>query len=299
MKSRLLVNALLLLLIAVIGFFAISTGNKSKETITVLSNIEISSITKINIRHNERVVNIEKTPTQWQLTAPLKIPANDFRINTILKLLNTESHAKYVANTLDLNKFGLVNPATSITFNDHTIGFGIANPINNYRYAKINNEVHMIDDHYYPLISSQIGTLVARTLLPPDTRLSKLVLPEQTLALDFDIKWFSTKAISADAITETLDHWKHTEAFGVHDYNERAPLETIEVYVWGNDEPIIFHITDVDPWLIIARPDIKLEYHFNLEHYDLLLRPGAAKKLPDEFGNDAGVDLQPAPLQPL
>lgn len=300
MKSRLLINALLLILIAVVGFFAISTDNNKTDSPQTLSTITTELITNISIRHNQRIVTIEKNESHWQLTAPINIPANDFRIGTVLKLLNTASHARYVAKTLDLNKFGLQTPDTSITLNEHNIDFGIANPINNYRYVKLNNEVHLIDDHFYPLITSQIGTLAARTLLPPNTRISKMILPEQTLALDFDIKWFSTKAISADAITETLEHWKNTEAFGVHDYKERMPLETIEVFTWGNDEPIVFLITDVDPWLIIARPDIKLEYHFNLEFYDSLLRPGAAKELPDEFSRETESEtLQPAPLQPL
>jgi hypothetical protein len=84
----------------------------------------------------------------------------------------------------------------------------------------------------------------------------------------------------------------------VHSYNEREQLGVIEVHIDNQYEPIYFFITDVDPWLIIARPDIDLEYHFNLDMYDSLLRPGAEKKLPEEFQQET-EPLESAPLQQL
>lgn len=297
MKSRLIINVLLLLLIAVVGFFAFKTDNKTNQAPRVLTDIKAASINKISIRHNDRTIDIEKKALHWQLTAPINIAANDFRIGTIMKMLETVSHAKYDAGALDLKRFGLENTTTSISFNEHRIDFGIVNPIKNYRYVKLNNEVHLIDDHYYPLISSQLGTLAARNLLPADSKITRLTLPEQTLSRDAEGKWLSTGDVSADRIIETINHWKTTEAFGVHDYNERVPLDAIKVRTAASDKPIVFFITDVDPWLIIARPDIGLEYHFNLEFYDLLLRPGAVKNLPDEFGDDE--QPQTAPLRPL
>lgn len=287
MQSRLLVNIALLLLVAVLGFFVLTSEDKNASDVKSLTDIKTDSVNRVNIRHNDRVINIEKIDAHWQLTEPINIAANDFRIKTILNLLSTVSYAKYAADSLELDKFGFKQAGTSITFNKHKIDFGNISPINGYRYVKLNKEVHLIDDHHYPLISSQIGALVARNLLPADTKINKLVLPEQTLALNSQEIWKSTKDISADAIIETLDNWKNTEAFGVHNYFKRDSLGTIEVYIDNVYEPIKFFITDVDPWLVIARPDIDLEYHFNLELYDSLLRPGAEKKLSDEFSEQS------------
>jgi len=283
MQSRLLVNLGLLLLVAVLGFLVFTSEDKDSDAPDILTNIKTESIHTITIRHNNRVTNIEKTNGHWQITSPTNIAANDFRIGTILKLLSTVSHADYATDSIEPGKYKLEPADTSVMFNKLQIDFGMINPINNYRYVKVNNRVHLIDDHHYPLLSSQLGTLVARTLLPADSKINKLVLPEQTLALNSKEIWQSTKEISADAIVETLNNWRNTEAFGVHDYFERESLGAIKVYIDNVYEPIQFFITDVDPWLVIARPDIKLEYHFNLELYDSLLRPGAEKELPDEF----------------
>lgn len=287
MQSRLLVNLGLLLLVAALGYLVFTSNDKDSDAARVLTNIKAESINTITIRHNNRVTNIEKTNGHWQITSPVNIAANDFRIGTILKLLSTASYADYAADSLEPGKYKLEPADTSITFNKLQIDFGMINPINNYRYVKVNNRIHLIDDHHYPLLSSQPGTLVARTLLPADSKINKLVLPEQTLALNSKEIWRSTKEISADAVVETLNNWRNTEAFGVHDYFERKSLGAIKVYIDNVYEPIQFFITDVDPWLIIARPDIKLEYHFNLELYDSLLRPGAKKELPDEFSEQS------------
>ena len=56
----------------------------------------------------------------------------------------------------------------------------------------------------------------------------------------------------------------------------RESLGDISVHLAGVAEPISFQVTDTDPWLIIARPDLDIEYHFNLEFYDRLLKPGVA-----------------------
>jgi hypothetical protein len=178
---------------------------------------------------------------------------------------------------LDLEKYGLADAGTSIRFDDTSIVFGIVNPINNYRYVRIDDTVHLIDDHFYPLLSSQTGTLVARELVPADAVIDKLVLPEQTLYRDENERWQSTAGINPDAVSETLHQWQHGQAFGVHNYMPRDPLAEIRVYLDGEAEPVHFKVTDMEPWLIIARPDKDIEYHFNLEFYDQLLRPGADK----------------------
>ncbi|MCW8830291.1 MAG: DUF4340 domain-containing protein [Gammaproteobacteria bacterium] len=281
MRSHFITNFLLLLLAVSLGLF-LFTDDINQNGIRPLSSIEADSINHINIQHNQREIVLQKTGAEWQLTEPVNISANQFRIKTLLNLLGTDSHAQYNTDQLELNKYGLDEARTSIHFNQARFIFGIVNPMNNLRYVMYNQQLHLIDDHVYPLLSSQIGTLVARELFPAETNISKLVLPEHTLTRNQDGLWQSNDDISSDAIVETLYQWTHKQAFAVHDYVKRDSLGEIQVFIDGSDGPINFSITDVDPWLIIARPDIKLEYHFNLEDYDALLRPGSLKQAPED-----------------
>ena len=75
----------------------------------------------------------------------------------------------------------------------------------------------------------------------------------------------------------------------------RESLGTVQVHIEGRQAPITFEITDNDPWLVFARPELGLEYHFNLDAYDSLLRPGASKQLPPELqqGGDQVQTVSP------
>ena len=283
MRSRLLTNFFLLLLAIALGMF-LFIDEIDQNGIKKLSNISTDSINQISIQHNHREVILDKTAQEWRLTKPVEIAANQFRIKTLLNLLSTKSHAQYKASDLDLDKYGLEKVVTYISFNDIKIDFGMVNPINNLRYVKLNNELHLIDDHYHPLLSSQIGTLVALELLPTNIKINKLILPDHTLTRDKNDLWQSVDGIASDAIVESIYQWKHKQAFAVHNYMERPSLGEIQVHLENRDSPILFYITDIEPWLIIARPDINLEYHLNIEDYDALLNPGKEKTKKSEHG---------------
>ena len=209
---------------------------------------------------------------------PINISADSFRVDTILKILQTPTYGSYITDGLDLDKYGLDQPTTTIKFDDIEISFGILNPVSNYRYVKTDKKISLIDDNFYPLLSSQTGTLVARTLLAGDAKVKKLVLPGQILELDKNNKWTSSRSMSADILVDTISSWKNDQAFGVHNYIERKSLGHIEVYLSNQTNPIIFKITDTEPWLVIARPDLDIEYHFNTEFYNRLIKPGSKKE---------------------
>lgn len=286
MQSRALLNFFLLVLVVLLSAY-VYFSNQQKQVSSPeirLTQLSAEQVTRINIRHNEREIELQKGDDTWRMLHPIAIEANKFRVDTLLNMLDTAGHAAYKASELDLGQYGLADPATSIRFNDEVIEFGITNPINDYRYVRAGDSVHLIDDHFYPLLSSQVGTLVARELIGGGAEIVKLELPEQTLHRDDSNRWHSSADIDPDAINEALYHWNHAQAFGVHNYMPRESLGDIRVHLAGASEPIEFMITDTDPWLIIARPDLDIEYHFNLEFYDRLLRPGGDAATTGEKG---------------
>jgi len=282
MQSRTLLNiALFLLAVVLAAYMYISDqqqqiGQESEQ----LTQLSADEVTQIEIRHNQRHIILQKQNDNWRMLQPVEIDANGFRIDTILKMLNTVSHAAYPTAGLEPEKYGISENSTAVSFNGTRIDFGIVNPINNYRYVRVADSIHLIDDHFYPLLSSQTGTLVARELLPGDAVIEKLELPGLSFYRDENNLWRSNGDISPDDINETLHQWKNGQAFGVHNYMTRDPISEIKVYLSGNTDPVIFYLTDTDPWLILARPDLDIEYHFNLEFYDRLLNPGPVTKAP-------------------
>lgn len=287
MQSRSLLNIALFLVVVLLAVYIYDTDKREQASSTSeqLTQLSADEISQIHIQHNQRHIELRRDDDNWRMLRPINITANSFRIDTLLNMLNTVSHAAYSTAELALDKYGISDASTSISFNDITIDFGVVNPINNYRYVRINDTVYLIDDHFYPLLSSQTGTLVARELIDSDAIIDKLVLPQQTLFRDENNLWRSSDDTDPDAISETLHHWQNSQAFGVHNYMQREPQADISVYLAGDAEPVRFYVTDTDPWLIIARPDLDIEYHFNLEFYDRLLKPGAAKESAEELSD--------------
>ncbi len=239
-----------------------------------LSDVEIASINKITIQHNNAETIIEKQYNdEWIINKPTVIDANNFRINSILKLINAPVHSQYQLNEIDPGLIGLDNPTTTITFDKNIILFGIINPATGLRYVQFKNIIYTLEDVYFPLISSHFSTLVSLNLIPTDSKVIKLILINQTISQNDDGLWQSNISIAADNVAKTIDSWQTTQAFGIHEYLGRENLGDVFVYTDKQPAVISYQITDVDPWLIIARPELGLEYHLNLEAYDQLITP--------------------------
>lgn len=122
-------------------------------------------------------------------------------------------------------------------------------------------------------MSSHFGTLVSFNLLPDNSTINKLILANQTINKNTSGLWQSNIAINADNINIAIEHWQNLQAFGVREYVERDALGEVFVFLEERTQAIPFIITDTDPWLIIARPELGLEYHLDKEAYDKLIAP--------------------------
>ena len=273
-------NTLNLILLAVV-IALITLINLSQEKITQLdqlTNEATDSISNIVIKRKNNTVTLSKQNTdrnnsQWKITQPVSVAANAFRINSLLKIINAPIHSQYATNEIDLRKIGLENAATSIQLDQTIIYFGITNPATNLRYVQMDSTVYTIEDVYYPLINSHHSTLVSFSLLPPESQIEKLILPNKTIQQDEKNRWKSSDNTPADDVSKTLDLWKNSQAFGVHEYMQRENLGEITIHLKQRNKPMHFIVTDTAPWLIIARPEIGLEYHLEIESYAELIKP--------------------------
>lgn len=271
-----LINLILSVVVITLAVFIYFSEEKDFRLDRV-TDIDLDSITEIKIQHNRNTTTLIKQDNNWQVTQPVSIAANNFRISSILKLIHAPIHNEYRVSKINTGKFGLDNPNTSIQFvtdsTSYIINFGIINPATNLRYIQLNNSVYTIEDVYYPLISSHFGTLVSLSLLPEQSTIEKLVLANQTLSKDASGLWQSNIDISADNIIKTIDNWQRSQAFGIHEYLKREHLGDIYIYIDGKEKPVTYQITDNDPWLILARPELGLEYHLDIEKFDTLIAP--------------------------
>ena len=267
------INIILLGFIFILSFFVYHSNEhegsaKFKKNLSPLATTDVHSI---RISKNDKTIILKKIENVWMMTQPIAIKANQFRIGSLLQLLTTNNYVKYASDTLDLKLYGLDQPTLRVTINNLEFDFGVANPINSKRYILFDDKMYLIDDVFYPLVNSQLGTLIDQSLLPDDITITRIQLPEITLQKNDAGLWRSNSQASADDIVKTLDHWKTAQAFSVHNYRPRPALDTINIFQPGRSQPIKFYVTDVEPWLIISRPDLEIEYHFDKEYIGKLL----------------------------
>jgi len=264
MNSRILLNMGLFIFLALTLLFFIDKKNDDKN-IQRLSSLSLEKIETIHIprKNNTGILFIKNNNNIWDMRKPYKIKAHQFRIKTLLKLTQTPVEKKLNTETLNLTDYALDPPRARIIFNTTEIAFGKTNPVNSKRYLLAENKMLMLLDQAYPLVSAQAASFVDLSLVPDNFELLKIQTPVADIKLRNDKTWESTGSIflNTDQIQTLIQNWKSAQAFAVHKYMPRNNLG--ELKISSKTKTLIFKITDDDPWLILALPDIGIEYHLD------------------------------------
>jgi hypothetical protein len=252
---------LFIALASLLAFIAL-TANKNTDS-TLLSEIDKKIVQQIIIHRDKQNIVLKKIHGQWWMTEPHEIRAHDFRIRSLLALVNARTDSYYDIQNIDLKTYGLQQPRAHIQF-DHThIYFGKANPVNGMRYIRVNNKMHLLFDLLYPLIRSQPSSFVDLSLLPQGSKINSLSLPDiQLVKKNREWKIKPEQGSSSDQIQSLLQNWSYAKAFAVHSTMQRKSLGHINIE-FDQLPAIEFQITDTSPWLILARTDMNIEYHLD------------------------------------
>lgn len=285
MKPRLFLNLLMILMLGILISIAL-LYQPENLTEKKLTSLNIDDIQSLRIPRDKGDIVLRKKDNHWQMLSPYEMPAHDFRIKQLLKLTQLTSTKVYSAEKLDLEKFSLAPPRARIQFNNTWIELGTTSPVTQQRYIKSDNTVLLAYDDSYPLINSQPSSFVSLSLLDQNDEIQGITLSEQKLEKQQN-KWLISpkqKNIGADDIQGFIQNWKMAKAFGVHAYMKRKQLGQIIIKTKASE--LTFEITDKTPWLILARPDIGIEYHLDESMADKLLSIQPAEQEPQAPGDN-------------
>lgn len=272
MQSRNILNVVLLLIVmalAVVVWFVY----KDKTAVSYLSSLQASQVTRIVIPREHGDIVLSKAGKTWRMEKPYAMAAHDFRVQSLLGLLQTPVSQSYAATELDLAEFGLMPARATIRYNNHEIKFGKSNPVNNKRYLLSEGRIYLLNDTLYPLVSAEAASLVSLSLLEPDASIEKISLPDLVLQKDMDNLWHDQhgNTIAADNAQQLLDNWHHASAYGVHAYLARPDAKTVMIEL-GNNTALHFLAAQENNALIIGRPDAGIEYHFDAEYAQEIMK---------------------------
>ena len=289
MNNRSFVNLLLFsFLMSAAGWFFYK--NNQAVEVTRLTHLNINKINMILIpKDNGNDILFKKTKknneSQWVMIKPYQINAHQFRVNTLLSLTQTPVDKAYDTSDLNLADYSLDTPRARILFNNTEIFFGKSNPLNNKRYIMSNNKMALLLDQTYPLVSAQAASFVDLSLINTLSNITAIKFSDLAVSKDENNLWQSTPAnkLNTDQIQQLVEQWKTVQAFSVHRYLQRKQLGNIDIYI--DNKPVSFIVSDDDPWLIIARPDLNIEYHLDTSFKNKLFvhfKSPELKKVPDD-----------------
>ena len=238
MSKRNLLNLILLVFIAILATIVIyEPGKNVAAKPPTLTNLNKKDIKQIKITRHvahgtsllEQEIELEKTSDGWKMTKPYAVPANSFRIDSILEILSTVSYSQNSLQDLNLGTFGLEKPAATITFNNNvSLVFGHNKSLKNHRYIQIDSTLHLTPDTFFYQLAAKSESYINHKVLPKNRKITKLILPSVSLE-KINGLWINKgiskskrknkvekEELSADSANQLIDEWQLSQAYDVN-----------------------------------------------------------------------------------
>lgn len=264
MRFRLFLNLFLFIIVIGLALFLFNSknGEQAKKEI-LLTGINPENINTIQISRKTGDIVFKKENNKWHMQSPYYLLANPVRINSMLRLLQAHSYTQINKKDVDLNQFKLNEPDVSIRFNTLQIDFGDTSPLNEQRYVMVNDTIHLINDSLYPQLKTSATFFLSNTLLQPGSEITAISFPDYSLRRNDGVwKLEPESEISGDDIIRMVEAWQKLEAVSIRPYEKGESSGTIKIEM-KNHDPISFTIVSPPPQLILARPDLDIQYHIS------------------------------------
>lgn len=288
MKSRWLVNVLLLLVVLGIGAFIKFRPQQEvvKETAYEVSSLKLATFTKVSVEFPAKApVAFEKVDGYWYITKPYKARADQMLVMRILSLVAAKSVQKF--QSTDLTQFGLDQPKLKLKFDDAEFVFGTFNPVTSEQYVAYNNDVYLLPVSYAENAQSPVEEYLDKSPFKPHEQkeiagfdFSHLEQWEEVrLNVDLaDGKWTASPAKAKPTqndMNEWFDSfWRNMSVQRVEPYtpDRKMTYPSFEVKL-SDGHKVHFDKIQESPELLLGRPDEGMMYHVPPDIGFTLLNP--------------------------
>lgn len=279
MPSRWILN---LVLLAVVGVLAalviIDPGRDGPPAPPSISVQDPAGVSRVSVRRADGpAIELERREgDRWFLTAPLELPANAFKVRTLLEVATSPGHAQVEEAAADPARFGLAEPRVRLMLDQREYAFGDTQPLSGRRYVRVEGAVYLIDDDAWHVVEGSAAGLVDPSLLPRGAEPVGLALPGLTIRRA-DAGWAADPEradLGADDFESLVAAWRDAQALMVTDYDPEAGGEqAVRVWTAGTEAPYIFELRKRDYETVFGRPDLGVEYHLSPVAASRLLAP--------------------------
>ena len=247
--------------------------NEPEHKLAMLKAADAKSI-RIEIGTSAPLL-LERTATEWKLTAPISARADSFQVQRLLEILAATSKDRFPA--AGLARYELNEPYARVTINQQAFAFGTVNEMSREQYVLSQGGIYPLALRYGAALPKNALQLVSRQLFAPDEAPVAFELSEFRLA-EVNGKWQLTPPaadLSQDDINRWVDEWRLATALAVQPPSKGKPLATVKLKL-KNGSAVAIAVLQRDPQLVLARGDQEFEYQFAGDAAKRLLAPPAA-----------------------
>ena len=257
MNARGLLNLLLLLVVAGLATLAyLRPGLDEPESAKTLSQSSPEQVQRVQIERPERdTITMERSANGWQLTAPISLPANPFRIDPLLQLRRAVSHSSFPVVEQALSQYGLSPPEVWLSLDGERYAFGGIEPLNGYRYVMVDGAVHLLSDRIQNYLLMSPYDFVSLQLLPAEGALQEVR--------------FDSYVVNDEL---ALSAWSEVQARRVSPYPKSVNDAQQLLFVLADGEPLKVDLLLREPEFVLGVPERGARYHFTEESGERLMQ---------------------------
>ncbi len=288
MGGRNLLNlGLLLFALLLAGIALWEPGKAPPQSAQTLTRIDPETVQTLHIKAPQGgKVMLRRREESWWVSGRQELPANPFRVDTLLNILASVSHAQYNADEVDTRQLGLAPPQARLRFDQQELHIGAVSPINQYRYVRWDDQIHLLSDSWYHLLQGQRAEYVSLRPFGPAVTFQRLELPGLVLARG-ESGWRvnGEPPASVDGVNGLLDEWRHLRALQVKPRQERPAEARLRFGLQGEPGTLELDLVAREPELILSRPAWGVDYYFSAALAERLLQlPPAPESEPTHLG---------------
>lgn len=282
MKRGWLLNVALLAIIVVLAWLAWRTPSRDETAQQTLSALPPGAARNITLtRPGKPDIVLEKTGTQWQITAPVRARADEFQVLRMLTILEARPKAQFPAS--GLARFDLETPAARLRIDGTDYAYGSINAVTHEQYVQRGDTVYAVELRHGAALPADAAALIRRALLGETERPTVITLPQFSLA-QADGKWTITSGaqtpaqtdVSQDDLQRYVDRWRQASAARAMPHDGRKALADIRITL-ADGATLDIGILQREPQLVLWRRDLGLQYVFLAAAGQALLAHPAAR----------------------
>ncbi len=258
MKSRNLINLLLLAMILALGAVAYLKPGLEEPEAETITDLAVSDIDRIALTTTTDSIHFIKQADDWWLAGePMRL-ADTLQIEQLTDIARTLPARSYQANELSPEKLGLTDNSPSLTLNNIQLIIGDTDPLNSLRYIRKDDQIFLIRDSLLNYLQASPNQFISRKLFPSNTSIRHIDIP------GFD-------ELPADDRNQLLQYWVMAQAVWVSRYKAASAWEQVVTVTLADETSIEYQLRHDEDDLVLGRSDWGVEYHMGSEAAERLL----------------------------